>query len=136
MNSEQNSCPAAVHFTAAARQQVMKMTTVKCFCLGGYRHEFNTEADSCSSTYDDDENDWIWLGPEDFNFSSYVCVDSDLETSGFNSTNELCDDMGGESIGEDGKLHEHYLQPLPSFTATHTAYTTVTPFFHYFMCTA
>jgi hypothetical protein len=63
-------------------------------------------------------------------------MDSDPETSGFNSNDELCDDMGGESIGEDGKLHEHDLQPLLSFTETHTAYTTVTSFFHYFMCTA
>jgi len=63
-------------------------------------------------------------------------VDSDLETSGFNSTDELCDYMGGESIEEDGKLHEHDLHPLPSFTETHTAYATVTSFFHYFMCTA
>jgi hypothetical protein len=45
-----NSRSAAVYFTAAARQEVMHMTTVKCFCLGGYRHEFNIEADSCSST--------------------------------------------------------------------------------------
>ena len=45
-----NSCSAAVYFTAAARQQVMHMTTVKWFCLGGYRNEFNTDADSCSST--------------------------------------------------------------------------------------
>jgi hypothetical protein len=44
-----NRCSAAVYFTAAARQQVMHLTTVKCFCLGGYRHEFNTEANSCSS---------------------------------------------------------------------------------------
>jgi len=57
MDSEQNSCFAAVHFKAAARQQVMHMTTVKCFCLGGYTHEFNIEADSCSSTYDDDDDD-------------------------------------------------------------------------------
>jgi hypothetical protein len=135
-----NSCPAAVYFKAAARQQVMHMTTVKYFCLGGHRHEFNTEADSCSSTYDDDDddndNDWIWLGPEDFNFNSYICVDSDLETSGFNSTDELCDDIGGESTEEDGKLHKRDLQPLQSFTKTHIAYATVTSFFHYFICTA
>jgi hypothetical protein len=71
-----NSCSAAVYFTAAGRQQVMHMTTVKCFCLGGYKHEFNTEADLYSTTYDDDydDDDWIWLGPEDFNFSSDACV--------------------------------------------------------------
>jgi hypothetical protein len=116
-----NSCSAAVYFTAAAKQQVVHMTTVNCFCLGGYSNEFHTEADSCSSTYDDDDddNDWIWLGPEDFYFSSFVCVESNLETSGFDSTDDLCYDMGGESIGEDGKLHEHDLQPLPSFTKTH-----------------
>lgn len=53
-------------------------------------------------------------------------MDSDLETSGFYITDELCDDMGGESTEDDGMLHKHDLQPLQSFTETRTAYATVT----------
>jgi hypothetical protein len=65
--------------------QVMQMITVNCLCVCGYRNEFNTEADSCSSTEDDDNDnafheEWIWLGPKDVNISSYVSVDNDLET--------------------------------------------------------
>ena len=52
-------------------------------------------------------------------------MDSDLETSGFYITDELCDDMGGDST-EDGMLHKHDLQPTQSFTETRATYATVT----------
>jgi hypothetical protein len=131
----------AVHFTAAAWQQVMPMTIVNFICLCAYRIGFNTEADACSCTDDDDNDnafreDWTWLDPEDGNFSSYISVDNDLETWAFTA---LISCVMISWVGTAVRKMESYTNMTFNhccFTETHTPYATVKSFFHSFMSTA
>jgi hypothetical protein len=59
---------------------------------------------------------WIQLGPEDADFSSFACVDNGLATCGFSSITGLCDDcVGGGSSEEEEGGDEHDLEPVPVF---------------------
>jgi hypothetical protein len=86
----------AIHFTVMVWQQVMHSTIMNCFYQCGYGRERNTEADLDSTENDGAfHEDWIWLGAEAVDFSSYASVDSELATCGISTTDEWCVDCKG-----------------------------------------
>jgi hypothetical protein len=109
----------AMQYKMTAWQQVSQQTIQNCFRKDGHKYQSNYNE---MANDDDDDFGHYWeelCRAQKYDFQSYVSVDSQVATSGFETVEELHEAFGSTRSGEEeNEEDENEQEMVPSFAET------------------